>query len=676
MDSSRKRKAPPNATPTNTEGSASKKIKLLNSNPAPQANGDSNLSAVQRVGFKLITQLSKASDKTNRPITDAFEELPSREELPEYYQVTRLPIAISTIKEKLQKDAYPTVSALESDFKRMIQNAKDYNEPKSIIYEDAERIRKLIYNFMKVNNPEYSRNPSYTAVATPIPDAAAPPPSTKITLTNGSHAKENSKPVQSREPAKDEQASKDASTKLRLSVAPKLSEPPSDRKSSVAPSAATGGDDMEPIDMDFTGKSFQEAQEMICAEAIQYTDDDGMAIFTPFVFLPSRKLEDYYKVIKHPVSIKGVQKLVKGVHGRNPPTGHTDFKTWDQFEQEVSFIWRNARDYNEDGSDMYQLANEFEEYFKSRLAEAKEKVEEPASTRLKLGGPKPPQKTGITLNLSQHRASPTPGVSVDNEALARQRAMVQAGANGQQAQQRPTPTVNGVKPSPQPTATDAPRPPSSAQLPTPPGGVKNEKMSTMSPAPQQALSAQPLTNGMMPPPLMRPPSGSPFPGGMAAHAPSYHYAPPHALPMTALRKYPASQALLPVVKLSTHPQLRNITTPYSLDITPHATLSHQSTTITLPSTHYYMSIAPTISRELAMGRAYKLFVSVNGTRLTQRDTQFHADTGKRTHVYEGSLAQGVNRIEIECAAAKIGENGDGKGLDVEKVTVFANLLRA
>ncbi|EME79415.1 uncharacterized protein MYCFIDRAFT_90064 [Pseudocercospora fijiensis CIRAD86] len=641
MDSSRKRKAAPNATPTNTGGSASKKIKLLNSNPAPPANGDGNLSAVQRVGFKLITQLSKASDKTNRPITDAFQELPSREELPEYYQVTRLPIAIDTIKEKLQKDAYPTVSALESDFKRMIQNAKDYNEPKSIIYEDAERIRKLIYNFMKVNNPEYSRNPNYSAVATPIPDATAPPSLTKITLTNGAHAKENYKPVQSREAAKDESASKDAN-------------------------------------MDFTGKSFQEAQEMICAEAIQYTDEDGMAIFTPFVYLPSRKLEDYYKVIRHPVSIKGVQKLVKGVHGRNPPTGHTDFKTWDQFEQEVSFIWRNARDYNEDGSDMYQLANEFEAYFKSRLAEAKEKVEEPASTRLRLGGPKPPQKTGITLNLSQHRGSPTPGVSVDNEALARQRAMVQAGANGHQAQQRPTPTTNGVvKPSPQPTAPDAPRPPSSAQLPAPPGGAfRNEKMSTMSPAPQQALPAHPLTNGMMPPPLMRPPSGSPFPAGMAAHAPSYHYAPPHALPQTALRNYPASQALLPVVKLSTHPQLRNITTPYSLDITPHATLSHQSTTITLPSTHYYLSIAPTISRELAVGRAYKLFVSVNGTRLTQRDTQFHADTGKRTHVYEGSLAQGVNRIEIECAAAKIGENGDGKGLDVEKVTVFANLLRA
>lgn len=79
-----------------------------------------------------------------------------------------------------------------------------------------------------------------------------------------------------------------------------------------------------------------------------------------------------------------------------------------------------------------------------------------------------------------------------------------------------------------------------------------------------------------------------------------------------------------------------------------------------------------------MGRAYKMFVTVNGGRLTQRDTQFHADTGKRTHVYEGSLAAGVNRIEVEVAAAKVaGENGEEKkGLDVEKVTVFANLTRA
>ena len=67
-----------------------------------------------------------------------------------------------------------------------------------------------------------------------------------------------------------------------------------------------------------------------------------------------------------------------------------------------------------------------------------------------------------------------------------------------------------------------------------------------------------------------------------------------------------------------------------------------------------------------------MFVTINGNRLTQRDTQFHADSGKRTHVYEPTLMTGVNRVEVEVAAAKV---GDEKGLDVEKVTVFVNLMR-
>lgn len=86
----------------------------------------------------------------------------------------------------------------------------------------------------------------------------------------------------------------------------------------------------------------------------------SIEIFTPFVNLPTRKLEDYYKIIRHPVSLKSVQKRTHGIHGRDSKTGITDFKSWDAFEEEISFIWRNCREYNEDGSDMYELAGEFE----------------------------------------------------------------------------------------------------------------------------------------------------------------------------------------------------------------------------------------------------------------------------------------------------------------------------
>lgn len=85
-----------------------------------------------------------------------------------------------------------------------------------------------------------------------------------------------------------------------------------------------------------------------------------LQIFQPFVQLPSRALKDYYALIKEPVSLSAVQKRVRGVVGRNPPTGHTELKSWDAFEQMTSMIWKNAREYNEDGSDLYNLSIELE----------------------------------------------------------------------------------------------------------------------------------------------------------------------------------------------------------------------------------------------------------------------------------------------------------------------------
>ena len=69
---------------------------------------------------------------------------------------------------------------------------------------------------------------------------------------------------------------------------------------------------------------------------------------------------DYYRVIKHPVSLKSLSKLVQGIKGRDPAPipPNTLFKSWDAFESEVSYIWRNAAEYNEDGSVIVELAEE------------------------------------------------------------------------------------------------------------------------------------------------------------------------------------------------------------------------------------------------------------------------------------------------------------------------------
>jgi len=80
-----------------------------------------------------------------------------------------MPIAFDTIEAKLNRREFPNLTSLESYFKRMISNAKEYNEKGSEIAEDAERFRKALSNFMVRHNPAY-KTPGYVAFPTPIPD--------------------------------------------------------------------------------------------------------------------------------------------------------------------------------------------------------------------------------------------------------------------------------------------------------------------------------------------------------------------------------------------------------------------------------------------------------------------------------------------------------------------------
>ena len=65
-------------------------------------------------------------------------------------------------------------------------------------------------------------------------------------------------------------------------------------------------------------------------------------------------------VIKDPLSLKKLQKHVKGVHGRGERTGSSDFRTWASFEDKAKKLWENAYVYNEEGSEISNMAKELE----------------------------------------------------------------------------------------------------------------------------------------------------------------------------------------------------------------------------------------------------------------------------------------------------------------------------
>jgi cobalamin biosynthesis protein CobT len=104
-----------------------------------------------------------------------FEKLPAREGNEDYYAKTPMPLSLRTLERKLQDREFRNLAELESWLRRMVKNAKDYYNRHTIQFEDAERIRKAVSNYMTKTNPAYKKNASYSCQPVPVPDGYVPP---------------------------------------------------------------------------------------------------------------------------------------------------------------------------------------------------------------------------------------------------------------------------------------------------------------------------------------------------------------------------------------------------------------------------------------------------------------------------------------------------------------------
>ncbi|RFU28365.1 hypothetical protein B7463_g7962, partial [Scytalidium lignicola] len=580
-------------------------------------------------GLAFVEHLKKTTDKSGRLVATNFLTLPSKRQLPDYYKVIKMPVALDTIQAKLMRREFPNLSAVESYFKRMISNAKEYNQKGSEIYDDAERIRKALSNYMTKNNPAY-KTPGYVALPAPIPPELLQDKSDSEADAEGEIEEEEAEatPQTKRGPGR----------------------PPKNLQTQVQRSSTTPAtSDQHYDDVGFERLTFQQAQEKIVSDMIRYKEDldDEYAAFEVFVNLPPRSLKDYYQVIPYPVSLKKLQKRVKGIHGRADATGVSDFKTWAAFEEEAGYIWKNAWHYNEDGSEISNLAKELE------------------ARKASPAGSPAPQQNGVN------------GTGVPVNGVSRKVALTgsNSGTPSLDHLER-TRSMSGSVASPTPSQSTA---------------VKREEGIGNSPAPPpvqntQASSTQEGHNGIqagigMPPPTSGVSSQSPFPQSGYAHSfnhtPVYH--PPNPSYESKWRQpgKTASDAMIMNLSLATHPGL-NIARHFRMDLPPSPTMAQQSITINLPPTHYYLQIKPTIAPSL-LDRQHKLFVTSGIQRLHAMPTIPGHPVDPRHPLFEARLLPGVNRIEIELIAALpkgSSKPANGQDVELEKITVFANLMRS
>ncbi|EED15997.1 polybromo-1, putative [Talaromyces stipitatus ATCC 10500] len=579
-----------------------------------------------KVGLKLIDDIKNATDKSGRIIANNFFELPDKKKYPDYYKVIGLPISLNQVIEKLNKYRYANLTELESDLKRLVSNAKKYNEKGTMLFADAERIRKIVTGTMPKINPAYN-DPNYTPFPTPIPDQ------NQTTETPENDAEEDGDNQEQNVEGDVDADAEDAQ--------------PSDQ-------ALDQGEEEE---LSFEGDTIQLAQDKIISEMIHLRDDRGREVGAPFLYKPDKNLyKEYYEIIQHPVSLRSLLKQVRGIEGRKPHSKKTAFPTWQLFADEMEYVWGNAREFNEEDSEIVDLVNILEAHFKRRLAEAKSVVpDDPIDEtriKLKLGTSKTPEPR-LTLKFVGQKSS-----SVDDKTSAKASMDRDSVQRQDSVAHRDTPDSSRLgalaQGSPMPGKLISPSPSRTLMPPTAGvGGYMNPSIGGF----------QQTTTGWPPGPVV------------PQQRPSY-------TPVQSLFRKPnedVSDALIKNLTIKSHPSL-GPHPKFCLSIPASPVVRQQSAVVSIPTSQSFLSLSLSILPNTAQRRT-KLVALFGPQRapLAPLPQSTPSELG-----YDIRLPPGLTKLDFQMVSLRtrgheaVNGNSHGNGPDkksFERLTVFFRVVR-
>ena len=165
---------------------------------------------------------------------------------------------------------------MESDLRRMIGNAKSFNQKSSPVFSDAEKMRKAVVAFMTENNPAYKTG-NYVPGPTPIPEgwqAQLEEENEAVDADADGETEHDETPPQPEPPSPPPAATR----KQRLAAARSASvNTGKDRRASSTPAVQ----DAEGAGESFDGDNFQQAQEKIITEMINLKNDESVPSSSP-----------------------------------------------------------------------------------------------------------------------------------------------------------------------------------------------------------------------------------------------------------------------------------------------------------------------------------------------------------------------------------------------------------
>ncbi|KAL6114861.1 smarca2 [Pungitius sinensis] len=132
----RKRKRRPDKDFSSRDDGGSSKAKKKRGRP-PAEKHSANPPKLTKQMNTIIDTVINYRDGSGRQLSEVFVQLPSRKELPEYYELIRKPVDFKKIKDRVRNHKYRGVGDLERDVMLLCHNAQTFNLEGSQIYEDS-----------------------------------------------------------------------------------------------------------------------------------------------------------------------------------------------------------------------------------------------------------------------------------------------------------------------------------------------------------------------------------------------------------------------------------------------------------------------------------------------------------------------------------------------------------
>lgn len=191
-----------------------------------------------------------------------------------------MPISLGLVEERLNKGDFKNLAELESYFKRMIANAKEFYPRSSAVFDDAERVRKALSNYMTKTNPAYQTR-GYQAVPTPLPPEdgqQVEEDEEEDEDAEGEEQEQDENEEEEDEEEEEEEEEDEEPASRRRSIILKRRGRPSrgsiSQTDSPRRSKASARPDHEYNNVPFKGLSFQQAQEKIVEELLRWKEPE------------------------------------------------------------------------------------------------------------------------------------------------------------------------------------------------------------------------------------------------------------------------------------------------------------------------------------------------------------------------------------------------------------------